>query len=130
MVTASLKKRAEKAPLIKVESKNDLSFTFQIKGKAFQQGYLFLNPQMKELFPFNGELCSVTFIDDDNFSHSAIYHKMRGYMVCLTFNEWWEKNKVKDGSIVTIELLDSEKKVYNLKLVNKEPKKTKEMRKR
>jgi SNF2 family DNA or RNA helicase len=125
MVTASLKKRAEKAPLIKVESKNDLSFTFQIKGKAFQQGYLFLNPQMKELFPFNGELCSVTFIDDDNFSHSAIYHKMRGYMVCLTFNEWWEKNKVKDGSIVTIELLDLEKKVYNLKLVNKEPKEDK-----
>lgn len=125
MVTASLKQRAEKAPLIKVESSTNQSFTFQIKGKAFQQGYLFLNPQMKAFFPCNGELGSITFIDDDNFAHSAIYHKMRGYMVCLTFKEWWEKNKVKDGSVVNIEVQDPEKHVYRLKLLNKEVKEVK-----
>jgi SNF2 family DNA or RNA helicase len=113
------KKRAEKAPLIKVESKNDLSFTFQIKGKAFKQGYLFLSPQMIELFPFNGELCTVTFVDDDGINHSAIYHKLRGYMVCLTFNEWWEKNKIKEGAIVTIEQLNLSKREYRLKVNNK-----------
>ncbi len=119
MMTNSLTRtRAEKAPLIKVESKSDLSFTFQIKGKAFQQGYLFLNPQMKELFPFNEELCSVTFVDDDEITHSAIYHKMRGYMVCLTFNEWWEKNKVAEGDSVTIETADFGSRTYRLKLNN------------
>ncbi len=115
----AFKRRAEKAPLIKVESKNDLSFTFQIKGKAFQQGYLFLSPRMIELFPFNGELCTVTFIDDDGIRHSAIYHKLRGYMVCLTFGEWGEKNKVKDGTIVTIELFNIEKKEYRIKVNSK-----------
>ena len=46
------KRRAEKAPLIQVASKGEQDFTFQIKGKAFQQGYLFLDPQMIEIFPF------------------------------------------------------------------------------
>lgn len=125
MVTASLKQRAEKAPLIKVESSTNQSFSFQIKGKAFQQGYLFLNPQMKAFFPCKGELGSITFIDDDDFSHSAIYHKMRGYMVCLTFKEWWEKNKVKDGSMVNIEVQDAVNHIYRLRLLNKEIKEVK-----
>lgn len=118
MTNTITRTRAEKSPLIKVESRNELSFTFQIKGKAFQQGYLFLNPQMKELFPFNEDLCSVTFVDDDEVVHSAIYHKMRGYMVCLTFNEWWEKKKVNEGNSVSIELLDLEKRTYRLRLLN------------
>lgn len=119
MMTNSITRtRAEKAPLIKVESRNEQSFTFQIKGKAFQQGYLFLNPQMKELFPFNEDLSSISFIDDDDVIHSAIYHKMRGYMVCLTFNEWWEKKKVNEGDTVEIELLDLAKRTYRLHLVN------------
>lgn len=119
MMTNSITRtRAEKAPLIKVESRNEQSFTFQIKGKAFQQGYLFLNPQMKELFPFNEDLSSISFVDDDDVIHSAIYHKMRGYMVCLTFNEWWEKKKVNEGDTVEIELLDLAKRTYRLHLVN------------
>ncbi|MBP5469240.1 MAG: hypothetical protein J6Z11_08360, partial [Candidatus Riflebacteria bacterium] len=113
-----LKTRAEKAPLIKCESHSEGSFTFQIKGKAFQQGYLFMNPQMKALFPFKGELVSITFIDDNEITHSAIYQKMRGYMVCLTFNEWWERNHVKEGDTVTIELVDLVSKTYRLKLNN------------
>ncbi|MFZ5951746.1 MAG: DEAD/DEAH box helicase [Candidatus Rifleibacteriota bacterium] len=118
MMTSSITKtRAEKAPLIQVASKSEKSFVFQIKGKAFQQGYLFLNPQMKEIFPFKEDLCSITFIDDEDVTHSAIYHKMRGYMVCLTFNEWWEKNAVAEGDKVEIQLVDAEKKVYRLKLL-------------
>ncbi len=119
MMTNTLTRtRAEKSPLIKVESRNELSFTFQVKGKAFQQGYLFLNPQMKELFPFNEDLCSVTFIDDDDVTHSAIYHKMRGYMVCLTFNEWWDKKKVNEGDTVAIELIDLAARTYRLRHMN------------
>lgn len=119
MMTNSITRtRAEKSPLIKVESRNDQSFTFQIKGKAFQQGYLFLNPQMKELFPFNEDLSSISFIDDDDVIHSAIYHKMRGYMVCLTFHEWWEKKKVNEGDNVEIELIDLAKRTYRLHLQN------------
>ncbi len=122
MMTNSITRtRAEKAPLIKVESRNELSFTFQIKGKAFQQGYLFLNPQMKELFPFSEDLCSVTFIDDDEITHSAIYHRMRGYMVCLTFNEWWEKKKVNEGDTVSIEVIEPANRTYRLKLLNGKP---------
>lgn len=113
-----LKTRAEKAPLIKCESHTEGSFTFQIKGKAFQQGYLFMNPQMKSLFPFNGELVQITFVDDNKTTHSAIYQKMRGYIVCLTFNEWWERNNVKEGDSVTIELVDLTTKTYCLKLNN------------
>ncbi len=113
-----LKTRAEKAPLIKCESHNEGSFTFQVKGKAFQQGYLFMNPQMKSLFPFTGELCSVTFIDDNEVTHSAIYQRMRGYIVCLTFGEWWARNQVKEGDSVTIEIVDLESKTYRLKLNN------------
>lgn len=113
-----LKTRAEKAPLIKCESHSEGSFTFQIKGKAFQQGYLFMNPQMKALFPFNGELVQITFIDDNEVTHSAIYQKMRGYMVCLTFGEWWERNNVKEGDSVTIEVVDLTTKTYRLKLNN------------
>lgn len=116
--TISTRTRAEKSPLIKVESKGDQSFTFQIKGKAFQQGYLFLNPQMKELFPFNEDLSSITFIDDDDITHSAIYHKMRGYMVCLTFNEWWTKKAVNEGDTVSIELIDLAHRTYRLRLLN------------
>ena len=111
-----LKTRAEKAPLIKCESHSEGSFTFQLKGKAFQQGYLFMNPQMKSLFPFNGELVSITFIDDNEVSHSAIYQRMRGYIVCLSFGEWWERNKVKEGDSVTIEQVDLVKKTYRLRL--------------
>ncbi len=119
MNTSSLlKTRAEKAPLIKCESHGEGSFTFQIKGKAFQQGYLFMNPQMKALFPFNGELVQITFIDDNQVTHSAIYQKMRGYMVCLTFGEWWERNNVKEGDSVTIEVVDLTTKTYRLKLNN------------
>lgn len=118
MSNSMTRTRAEKSPLIKVETRSDMSFTFQIKGKAFQQGYLFMNPQMKELFPFNEELCSITFIDDDDIVHSAIYHKMRGYMVCLTFNEWWEKKKVNEGDTVAIELSDLAKRTYRMKLLN------------
>lgn len=124
MPSSITRTRAEKSPLIKVESRNEQSFTFQIKGKAFQQGYLFLNPQMKELFPFNEDLSSVTFIDDDEITHSAIYHKMRGYMVCLTFNEWWEKKKVNEGDSVSIELMDLSKRTYRLKLLNDTVEKT------
>lgn len=119
MMTNSLTKtRAEKAPLIQVASKGEKSFVFQIKGKAFQQGYLFLNPQMKEFFPFKEDLCSITFIDDEEVTHSAIYHKMRGYMVCLTFSEWWEKNSVAEGDKVEIQIYDADKKIYRLKLLN------------
>jgi len=119
MMTNSITRtRAEKSPLIKVESRNEQSFTFQIKGKAFQQGYLFLNPQMKELFPFNEDLSSISFVDDDDVMHSAIYHKMRGYMVCLTFNEWWEKKKVNEGDSVEIELIDLPKRTYRLHLLS------------
>ncbi len=119
MMTNSITRtRAEKSPLIKVASQNDQSFTFQIKGKAFQQGYLFLSPQMKELFPFKEDLSSISFIDDDDIAHSAIYHKMRGYMVCLTFNEWWEKKNVNEGDTVEIELLDLAKRSYRLKLIS------------
>lgn len=119
MMTNSLTKtRAEKAPLIQVASKGEKSFVFQIKGKAFQQGYLFLNPQMKEFFPFKEDLCSITFIDDEEVTHSAIYHKMRGYMVCLTFSEWWEKNSVAEGDKVEIQIFDADKKIYRLKLLN------------
>ncbi|PKL42842.1 MAG: hypothetical protein CVV41_12495 [Candidatus Riflebacteria bacterium HGW-Riflebacteria-1] len=116
--TISTRTRAEKSPLIKVESRGEQSFTFQIKGKAFQQGYLFLNPQMKEFFPFNEDLSSITFVDDDDIVHSAIYHKMRGYMVCLTFNEWWTKKGVNEGDSVSIELLDLARRTYRLRLLN------------
>lgn len=116
--TISTRTRAEKSPLIKVESRGEQSFTFQIKGKAFQQGYLFLNPQMKELFPFNEDLSSITFIDDDDIVHSAIYHKMRGYMVCLTFNEWWTKKGVNEGDSVCIEVIDLAHRTYRLSLLN------------
>lgn len=127
MLTNTITKtRAEKAPLIQVASKNDESFIFQIKGKAFQQGYLFLNPQMKEIFPFKEDLCSISFIDDDEVVHSAIYHKMRGYMVCLTFKEWWEKNAVNEGDRVEIQIVDLEKKTYLLKLLKKTAKSEKE----
>lgn len=118
MTNTITRTRAEKSPLIKVESRSELSFTFQIKGKAFQQGYLFLSPQMKELFPFNEELSSILFIDEEDIVHSAIYHKMRGYMVCLTFNEWWEKKKVNEGDTVEIELIDMAKRSYRLKRLN------------
>lgn len=113
-----LKTRAEKAPLIKCESHSEGSFSFLIKGKAFQQGYLFMNPQMKALFPYKGELVSITFIDDNEVTHTAIYQKMRGYMVCLTFGEWWERNHVKEGDSVTIEVVDLATKTYRLKLNN------------
>ncbi|GAB4283235.1 MAG: hypothetical protein Kow0029_29240 [Candidatus Rifleibacteriota bacterium] len=119
MTNTITKTRAEKAPLIQVASKSEKSFVFQIKGKAFQQGYLFLSPEMKELFPFSEDLSSITFIDDDEVVHSAIYHKMRGYMVCLTFNEWWEKNSVNEGDRVEIQLMDLEKRTYQLKLLKK-----------
>ncbi|MGM0598525.1 MAG: DEAD/DEAH box helicase [Candidatus Rifleibacteriota bacterium] len=117
MTNTITKTRAEKSPLIKVASKGEQSFVFQIKGKAFQQGYLFLNPQMKEIFPFREDLCSILFVDDDEVVHSAIYHKMRGYMVCLTFNEWWEKNQVAEGDRVEIQLLDENNRKYRLKLL-------------
>jgi SNF2 family DNA or RNA helicase len=117
MTNTMTKTRAEKAPLIKVASKNEKSFVFQIKGKAFQQGYLFLNPQMKELFPFKEELCSITFIDEDEVVHSAIYHKMRGYMVCLSFNEWWEKKSVCEGDSVEIQLLEMDSRTYSIRLL-------------
>ncbi|MDN5279792.1 MAG: hypothetical protein PWR01_3757 [Clostridiales bacterium] len=120
MTNTITKTRAEKSPLIQVASKSEKSFVFQIKGKAFQQGYLFLNPQMKELFPFREDLCSITFVDDDEVNHSAIYHKMRGYMVCLTFNEWWEKNSVEEGDRVEIQVTDPEKRTYRLKLLKNE----------
>lgn len=116
--TISTRTRAEKSPLIKVESRGEQSFTFQIKGKAFQQGYLFLNPQMKEFFPFSDDLSSITFIDDDEVVHSAIYHKMRGYMVCLTFNEWWTKKGVNEGDSVSIEVIDQSRRTYRLRLLN------------
>ena len=77
-----------------------------------------MNPQMKALFPYKGELVSITFIDDNEVTHSAIYQKMRGYMVCLTFGEWWERNHVKEGDTVTIEVVDLVSKTYRLKLNN------------
>lgn len=117
------KRRAEKAPLIQVSSKSEQEFTFQIKGKAFQQGYLFLNPQMKDIFPFKEDLCSISFIDDNEVVHSAIYHKMRGYMVCLTFSEWWETHGVKEGDMVGIEIIDRENRTYRLKCINNTPEK-------
>lgn len=118
MITNSLlKTRAEKSPLIKVASKDDLSFSFQIKGKAFQQGYLFLSPKMKELFPFREDLCSVLFIDEEEVVHSAIYHRMRGYMVCLTFSEWWDKRQVNEGDTVEICVIDMEERKFQLRLL-------------
>jgi SNF2 family DNA or RNA helicase len=118
MTNTITKTRAEKAPLIKVASKDERSFVFQIKGKAFQQGYLFMNQQMKDIFPFREDLCSINFIDENEVVHSDIYHKMRGYMVCLTFSEWWEKNSVKEGDSVEIKLIDIDSKTYQLRLLN------------
>lgn len=103
-----------KSPLIQVNSLTDQKLIFHVKGKAFQEGYLFLTPEMSALFPFKEELSSVTFIDEDEVSHSAIYHRSRGYMVCLTFGEWWERQGLQQGDLLEIDLLDLENKRYRL----------------
>jgi superfamily II DNA or RNA helicase len=112
-----------KSPLVLVSNAQENSFTFQLKGKAFQEGYLFLSPDMIYLFPFREELNSITFIDDDQVVHSAIYHKSRGYMVCLTFGEWWEKNKMKEGSLISIDLIELAQKKYHLRHLDTSPRK-------
>lgn len=104
-----------KAPLIQVKDANDTEISFKVKGKTFQVGYLFLTPQMAPLFPFKEDLSSVTFLDDEDLVHSAICHKTRGYMVCLTFGEWWEKNNIEAGDLLGIEAIDVSKKTYRLK---------------
>lgn len=114
---AIFKKRAEKAPLIKAESQSSFGFTFAIKGRAFQQGYLFLNNEMQSIFPSSYKMQTITFLDEDNIKHYAVYHKVRGYMVCLTFNEWWERNRVKEGDMVSIQLEEPSTLTYRLKLL-------------
>ncbi|MFZ2957124.1 MAG: SNF2-related protein [Candidatus Ozemobacteraceae bacterium] len=110
-----------KSPLIKVSNVSSTGLTFSVKGKAFQEGYLFLTPEMTPLFPFREDLASVTFIDEDEVSHSAIYHKARGYMVCLTFGEWWERHQPAPGDQLAIELLDHTNRTYRLRHVESQP---------
>jgi SNF2 family DNA or RNA helicase len=104
-----------KSPLVLVSDTKEHSFSFKVKGKAFQEGYLFLTPAMTYLFPFREDLNSITFLDKDDVVHSAIYHKARGYMVCLSFGEWWEKNAMKEGDLVIIDLLSLPQKQYRLR---------------
>ncbi len=110
-----------KSALIKVTNVNSHSFTFQLKGKAFKEGYLFLTPEMATLFPFREELTSVTFLDEADVVHSAIYHKSRGYMVCLTFGEWWERHHPTDGDLVAIEVIDPTHRQYRLRHLGTRP---------
>ncbi len=108
-----------KSSLIQISNSNEHSLTFQIKGKAFQEGYLFLSPEMTYLFPFREELSSITFLDEDSVVHSAIYHKGRGYMVCLTFGEWWEKHHIREGDLIVIDLLSFPQRQYRLRKLEK-----------
>ncbi|MBF0405953.1 MAG: DEAD/DEAH box helicase [Candidatus Riflebacteria bacterium] len=103
-----------KSPLVKVNNISQTSLTFQVKGKAFQEGYLFLTAEMTNLFPFREDLTSINFLDEDNISHSAIYHRGRGYMVCLTFGEWWERKKISENDLLGIDQVDLTNKVYKL----------------
>lgn len=119
-VSTNIEKK-KRTPIVSVTDIDAKSVMFKIKGKSFHEGYLFLTPEIKALFPYQEELVSITFIDSDNISHSAIYHKTRGYLVCLTFHEWCEKNKVKEGDTIGIELLDIKNKLYSLKLIRDNP---------
>ncbi|MBF0499426.1 MAG: DEAD/DEAH box helicase [Candidatus Riflebacteria bacterium] len=110
-----------KSPLIKISNVSATGLTFQVKGKAFQEGYLFLTPEMTPLFPFREELASVTFVDEDEVTHSAIYHKARGYMVCLTFGDWWERHQPGDGDQMCIDLLDPVNRMYKLRHIESNP---------
>lgn len=114
-IESTTRDRRVKSPLINVASADARSVTFQVKGKAFQEGYLFLSPAMQALFPFKEDLSSVTFIDEDEVVHSAIFHRARGYMVCLTFGEWWERHQLKEGDLLGIELIDLSARQYRLR---------------
>ncbi|OQA04860.1 MAG: RNA polymerase-associated protein RapA [bacterium ADurb.Bin374] len=103
-----------KSPLVQINSVGQAGVAFQVKGKAFQEGYLFLTPEMLRLFPFKEELSSIQFVDDAEVVYSAIYHKARGYMVCLTFGEWWEKHQMRDGDQIGIELISLAERRYRL----------------
>jgi len=103
-----------KSPLIQISSVGEAGVAFQVKGKAFQEGYLFLTAEMLRLFPFKEDLSSILFVDDAEVVHSAIYHKSRGYMVCLTFGEWWEKNQMRDGDQIGIDLISLADRRYRL----------------
>lgn len=103
-----------KSPLVQINSVGHAGVAFQVKGKAFQEGYLFLTPEMLRLFPFKEELSSILFVDDSEAVYSAIYHKARGYMVCLTFGEWWEKNQMREGDQIGIELISLAERRYRL----------------
>ena len=103
--------------MIKVSNVSAHGLTFSVKGKAFQEGYLFLTPEMGQLFPFREELSSVTFLDEDQVTHSAIYHKARGYMVCLTFGEWWERHKPAATDMLGIDVVDLKSRIYKLRHV-------------
>ncbi|MBF0543515.1 MAG: DEAD/DEAH box helicase [Candidatus Riflebacteria bacterium] len=107
-----------KSPLIKISNVSQTSLTFQVKGKAFQEGYLFMTSEMTNLFPFREDLSSVTFLDEDEISHSAIYHRTRGYMVCLTFGEWWDRKKLSENDLLGIELMDIKSRLYKLKHIS------------
>ncbi len=115
LIDQTARERRVKSPLIQVASVSERSLTFQVKGKAFQEGYLFLSPDMQALFPFKEELSSVTFVDEDEVVHSAIFHRARGYMVCLTFGEWWERHQLKEGDLLGIELIDLANRQYRLR---------------
>ncbi len=104
-----------KSPLIQVSNVSEAGFTFQVKGKAFQEGYLFLAPEMAPLFPFKEDLSSITFVDEDDVTHSAIFHRTRGYMVCLTFGEWWDRHALKEGDLLGIDAIDIAHRQYRLK---------------
>ncbi len=110
-----------RSPLITVENKNNAGFAFRIKGKAFQEGYLFLSPDMTYLFPFKDELSSVLFEDEGGQQHAAIYHKNRGYMVCLSFGEWWQKYGLADNDLLSIEVVNLAKRQYRIKRVINKP---------
>jgi len=106
-----------KSPLIQVSSVRNDGLTFKVKGKAFQEGYLFLSPEMMHLFPYKDDLSSITFIDEDEIIHSAIYHKARGYMVCLSFGEWWERHDLKESDLLGIDLINPAQRQYRLRRV-------------
>lgn len=104
-----------KSSMIRVTSMSEMSLSFQPKGKAFQEGYLFLTSQMTTLFPFKEDLSSITFLDEEDVVHSAIYHKTRGYMVCLSFGEWWTKHNLQEGDHLNIEVISIAEKKYRLR---------------
>jgi len=114
LIEQTVRERRVKSPLIRVSNVGEKSLAFRVKGKAFQEGYLFLSEEMKVLFPFKEDLSSITFIDEDEVVHSAIYHRTRGYMVCLTFGEWWERHKLREGDLLGIEIMDLSQRKYRL----------------